>query len=348
MGEADRTLDERRNEFLTHIWDHTDDPFQAFFDERRPLTGSELDSLVKLVKASQTITDADSLAEVLRAELSKSSDELLGIILQMVGSTRSKILGDIKAKKIKAPSDYRKLPTKAAAWKIAGRYLATRMICVFGGLGGATVEGALEALNQATYPGYIRQQRAKLQGHEAEKRLANLLLVCGLPFAPEEKASNPLCRDVQLAGVSFDLVVPSVSVAQVCFKCTVHTSNIGQFGESKDALEAVEAKENLASLFPENPPTLMVLIDGVGFNSNTAGLTGVLNAADEFCQFATLWKAAVVAAAACGQRISLSLSSADKDRHAIFLRRYAGSVLLVDPSAEGRWVDAGDGKILIP
>jgi len=91
----------------------------------------------------------------------------------------------------------------------------------------------------------------------------------------------------------------------------------------------------------------MVLIDGVGFNSNTAGLVGVLKAADEFCQFATLWKAVIVAASACGKRVSLSLSSADRSRHADFLARYANSVLLVEPNADGRWVDAGDARILI-
>lgn len=78
-------------------------------------------------------------------------------------------------------------------------------------------------------------------GHEAEFRLARLLQDCNVSFVPLEKASNPLCRDETIDGVSYDLVVPSAQDARLRVKSTVHTANIGQYGESKDALEIREA-----------------------------------------------------------------------------------------------------------
>ena len=346
---SDPLLDERRREFFSHVWDHTVDAFQAKFDERRPLTASEVACLQRLVTAIGKGEPDPVLSRLIREEIQTSRDDILSLLLQLVGSTRNKILTDLKAKKIKTPSDYRQLPNGAEAWAVAGPYLASRLRTVLGSIAKGGTAGALEAVNQATYPGYIRQQRAKLQGHEAEARLAGLLLVCEIPFQPEEKAENPLCRDAQILGVSFDLVIPSIASPKVCFKATVHTSNIGQYGESKDALEAEEAKAKLEKHFGPKRPTLVVLIDGVGFSSNAAGLNGVLTSADEFCQFATLWKAAVIGSHACGRTLTLRLSTENQRRHNAFLRRYSTSVRLATSTEEkdGRWANAGDGQVLI-
>jgi hypothetical protein len=342
-------LEERREEFFSEVWDHTADAFQAQFDERRPLTASEVASLQRLVCAIGKGETDRVLSGIIREEIQSSRDDLLSLLLQLVGSTRNKILTDLKAKKIKTPSDYRQLPNVSEAWVVAGPYIASRLRSVLGCIADGSTAGALEAVNQATYPGYIRQQRAKLQGHEAEARLAGVLLVCQIPFQPEEKAENPLCRDAQIVGVSFDLVIPSIAAPKVCFKATVHTSNIGQYGESKDALEAEEAKVKLERHYGAKRPLLVVLIDGVGFSSNAAGLNGVLTAADEFCQFATLWKAAVIGYQACGMTAVLRLSAESQRRHSSFLRRYSASVRLATSADEhnGRWVNAGDGQLLI-
>lgn len=96
--------------------------------------------------------------------------------------------------------------------------------------------------------------------------------------------------------VSFDIVVPNIENPTVCIKSTVHTSNIGQYGESKDHLEVAEARRMIDALPIASRPTLVGFIDGIGFESNSAGLNGVLEKADEFCQFKTIWKLAVISA----------------------------------------------------
>ena len=185
---------------------------------------------------------------------------------------------------------------------------------------------ALEALNQATWSGWIRQERAKRQGHEAEYRLAVLFSALDFPFAPKEKAENPLTKDAQVNGISHDLVVPNMDAPLVCVKSTVHTSNIGQYGESKDALEISEASDTLRSNFPQNTPTLVAMIDGIGFRSNRAGLNGVLSNSQEFCQFRTLWKAAAIAASRLGIEITVKLPGEHIESHRAFLERCGQSV----------------------
>ena len=76
-----------------------------------------------------------------------------------------------------------------------------------------------------------------------------LLKNCGLPFQPVEKAENPLCPDKTIHKVSFDLVVPLEDAPVMVVKSTVHTSNIGQYGESKDDLEVREARKMLEEHF---------------------------------------------------------------------------------------------------
>lgn len=175
-------------------------------------------------------------------------------------------------------------------------------------LGDDSINRAMEALNQATWPGFIRQERAKRSGHEAEGRVALLLLSARMQFEPAEKADNPLCRDAQIDGLSFDIVVPNVKKPKLLFKATVHTSNIGQYGESKDHLEVDEARRWIDGKYGANDrPVLVALIDGVGFESNRAGLDGVLEKADEFCQFRTIWKILVLASSALERKLTLLL-----------------------------------------
>lgn len=260
---------------------------------------------------------------------------------------------------VRVPSSYSGLPN-SPAWRFAGPYLARKLQAVFQGFSGPnfasdvappTYQATFEAINQATYPGFIRQERAKRQGHEAEARLANLLAACGIAFEPKEKADNPLCRDATLHGVSFDIVIPSVAKPLVCFKATVHTANIGQYGESKDHLEVAEAVEVLHREFGQQRPLLMALIDGIGFQSNSAGLNGVLEKADEFCQFRTLWKAVVVAMSKTGRTAwAVELPEGDYHRFAEFFARHGVREHAQIAPAPGTWsrrISAGDANILL-
>jgi hypothetical protein len=349
-----RSLDEKRDEFFSHQWDHTVDPFQAQFDARRPLAPEELVALVEITEALRKRRNDAFIADLLRRlaqQAEKRGNDLMAVLLQLVGSTRNKILTDLRPRALaggfSVPSSYRGLIRDDRAWAYAGPYLAMRVRTVFTPLLDESLEGAIEALNQATYPGYIRQQRAKLQGHEAEYRLATLLAACAIPFEPVEKAENPLCRDAQVHGISFDVVVPKASEPRVCVKATVHTSNIGQYGESKDHLEVDEARIVLEREFGSRRPIVLVLIDGVGFRSNRAGLDGVLLKADEFCQFKTIWKAVVICGSAMGMRIPLELPEVERKFHRNFLHahRYEDLVVPEGTLDPAHVVIAGDAKV---
>jgi hypothetical protein len=353
-----KALAERRNEFESHLWNHSEDRFQAEFDQRRPLHKKERAVLRMLVKLMGERKSHEQIALAIRTELRKNP-ELMLTLLQIAGLTRNKIIQDLRAAlagtSISVPSSPLRLHLGDAIWARAGRYLSGRLGSVLQNLSGlgANVDAALEALNQATWPGWIRQERAKRQGHEAEFRLATVLEKVGIPFEPAEKADNPLCRDAQVHGVSFDLVVPTAREPMVCAKATVHTANIGQYGESKDVLEIEEAARMIAAHFSgAAKPTLLALIDGVGFRSNRAGLDRVLSSADEFCQFRTLWKAVVVAAARLGRRIKLALPAAEIEFHRRFLERHKRVIHLVELKGSEfdhypKAVAAGDGFILL-
>lgn len=321
------SLEERRREFDTHLWDHTADPFQSQLDLRRPLTDDELQALKLVTRVICDGKDDEAIATELHDHL-RRNPELMYIFMQIAGLTRNKILTDLRASTaaagLKIPGDSINLVRSASTWAVAGPYLAFRVRRVLEPLcTDEPTEGAFEAINQATWPHWVRQQRAKLQGHEAEFRIATLLAGLGFPFQPAEKADNPLCRDAVIGGISFDIVVPEVASPRICVKSTVQTANIGQFGESKGALEVTEAIQVLRNQFGARPPVLLAMVDGIGFRSNTAGLHGILSNADEFCQFATLWKAAAISASALGRRIAIAPPKEDMHRHAVFLDRYA-------------------------
>ena len=347
------TLEERVAEFNSHVWDHTADAFQQRFDLRRPLTTVELDGLRRLVNALSAGQSDVQVAAKLLEEVKQRPDFIL-IVLQIVGSTRNKILTDLRAatsgQGLRIPGSPTNLHRNDAVWQVAGPYLAVklRQVCTPLISLETGLNQALEALNQATWPGWIRQERAKRQGHDAEYRLAVLCAALEIPFAPQEKADNPLTKDAQVKGISFDLVVPDADNPLVCVKSTVHTSNIGQYGESKDALEISEAADMLQKEFPAGTPTLLAMIDGVGFNSNRAGLEGVLTNADEFCQFQTLWKAVAIAASRLEREITVKLPPAHIESHRSFLTR-CGKSVRVQPLADKpgpEWTVAGEGFIL--
>lgn len=328
------------------------------FDVRRPLTLDEISDLAELVQAIRSGTDDIGIAAVIHRAIEKNK-LLFGLLLQLVGLTRNKILQDLKAahsviRHTLRLTNYESLGAHPPTWAVAGPYLASRLRRVMEPLAifdqRDAFAASFEALNQATWPGYIRQERAKRSGHEAEYRMAVLLRACGIPFEPEEKADNPLCRDAQVHGVSFDIVVPHTKQPRVCIKATVHTANIGQYGESKDHLEMGEARRMIDERFGEDKPILLGFIDGVGFESNRAGLRGVLEKSDEFCQFKTIWKLLVVAARQlkCEYRLYLPIQAIEA--HAEFLNRQdarAKTFAIEEESPPVAAVIAGEGQMFL-
>lgn len=343
---------DRRKEFDDFVWNHASDAFQAKFDKCAALTETEAAVLISLLRA-ENLDDASRLSSAILAAV-KADPSVLRRLLQIVGLTRNKIIQDIKAfvrvnGQDVSLSSPEAIFNSAIGSKLGSEYLAQQIIRVFAHAKGQVTPGMLEALNQATWPGYIRQERAKRMGHEAEYRLACLLRDCGLMFAPEEKAENPLCSDIIIDGMSYDLVSPSVADARLRIVATVHTANIGQYGESKDDLEIRKAIAAMEAAGDRNRVTLLAFIDGVGFESNTAGLTGVLTNADEFCQFRTIWKAAVIAASKVGRRSQVAIPATHHARFKAFCDRYGAS--LVDRATLGDaptgWIEAGDGFIRV-
>lgn len=351
-------LQSRKAEFEAHIWNHADDVFQKSFDLAPPLRPTEIASFDALIDALDAGEDDQQLSLRLRTRLT-TDPALMNRLLQLFGLTRNKILQDLKAlasareTRVRIPASATSLTTRNDLWALAGPYLQAwtrKTLAPLTAYPDRT--GALQALNEATWSGYIRQERAKRQGHEAEGRIARMLLSLRIPFEPEDKAENPLGRDAQIAGVSFDIVSPSTANPFLVIKSTVQTANIGQFGESKTALEIEEAQRVLGQKYGEDRPTLTAFVDGVGFRSNAAGLEGALMAADEFAQFRTLWKIEVIAAAGIGERITVALPDGHAQAHASFLDAWSGSVLVEALTPEFRaqlgevdLVDAGEALV---
>lgn len=340
-------VEARLREFQRHVWDHTEDAFQASFDLRAPLPTQDVADLCKLIDLMSDGASDEVLSDQLGAQL-KRRPSLIFTVVQLLGLTREKLRTDVKpalaAAGVRTPTKVDRFASREDVWGIAGPYLALRLRNVMTNLLGSDskqIPSALEALNQATWPGYIRQERAKRSGGEAEQRLAILLRKLSLPFAPEAKADNGLTKDANFAGQSFDLIVPNIVEPRLCIISMVHAANIGQYGESK-ATDARDAKQALKKVV--DPPKLGVLADGVGFDSNRAGLEGLLTHADEFFQFETLWKAAVVAAAVTQAHVVLVLP--DQDQHRDFLDRYRGAVS-VRSSTDDKpgWTVAGEAVI---
>jgi hypothetical protein len=345
-------LQSRLEEFGRFVWDHAADAFQAKFDTRATLVNEEVDFLVRLLGANN-MQSVDGMTEAVRRALS-ASPQHLNLLLQMTGLTRNKILQDLKGY-ARSRSIRLSLSKPAAVFNspdgahLASAYLAKQILRVFGQVATHDMPQLLEAINQATWLGYIRQERAKRMGHEAEYRLACLLRDCGISFDPAEKASNPLCRDAQVQGVSYDIVTPSLGDPLMLVKATIHTANIGQYGESKDDLEMRQAKSALSSLPERDKRTLLAFVDGVGFESNRAGLEGVLSTADEFCQFRTIWKAVVIAASKVRRPLVVALPDEQVGRFEEFCRRYHARLHPLSKCGRPteRWMEAGDAKVAV-
>lgn len=333
------------------VWNHAEDAFQARFDRCAKLDRDEL-ALIRQIVA-KTMSDDETLARVIGYAID-ADGTILPRLLQLVGLTRNKIVQDIKAyvraSRLRvSTSSGQAIFNHPQGRPLATMYLAQQVRRVFGPASGKVSDAMLETLNQATLPGYIRQERAKRMGHEAEYRLACLFRDCGLGFAPEEKAENPLCRAAVIDGMSYDLVSPSLNNARLRVVSTVHTANIGQYGESKDELEIRKAIAAMKRAGDRQSTVLLAFVDGVGFESNRAGLDGVLSQADEFCQFATIWKAAAIAAHLVGKTCRLALDPEAYARFDDFFERYPVELKPITASVRSAksWIEAGAGWVWV-
>jgi hypothetical protein len=354
------TVADREREFEVHVWDHAADPFQASFDLREDLTEDDLRVLGTAVDVLARDGSDEDLAEVFLATL-KVRPDFGPTLLQLVGLTSNKLKVDLDAAaggrrlRTRVPSDPTRLARNPEVWALAGAYLARRFRTVFGYVADFDkehVEKAVQALNQATWPGFVRQRRAKLSGHEAEHRLALLFAGMGIDFEPECKAIQPACPDATLNGHSFDLVIPDTRAPRICVMSGVQTANIGQFGESK-AQDLKNAHEMLSKEFGDRRPKLIAMIDGIGYRSNRAGLQSILQNADEVVQFSTLWKAGITAADAVGVAVRVALPPGEAAGHEAFLDRYPAvevveltDELLAEIGDLGV-VEAGEGLLIL-
>ena len=184
-------------------------------------------------------------------------------------------------------------------------------------------------------------------GHHAEYRIATTMRAAGLQFDPAEKAEKPLCPDVKIDEMSYDLVSPSRTQASMRVLSTVHTANIGQYGESKDALEVRKAIDAMTRAGDRDQVTLLAFIDGIGFESNSAGLDDVLVQADEFAQFRTIWKVLAIAASKVGGSTKVAVPDWQIPIFGKFAKKYNAVLLDIATTDTGNWTIAGDAKVKV-
>lgn len=347
---AARRLAARRKEFDDMCWDHTRDEFLSQFNEHPPITEDEGTALLDILAPfSEDAEDADSSLAASRAadRAVENGIEILHRVLQLTGLTRNKILQDIKSHVKANGIPIRKSSLRSVIGTDDGRRIAAEQIAPWLA---KTFEkfpinmNTLEGLNAATWTSYIRQARAKKSGHNVEHVLARLFKNCELPFGPERKAEKPMSGDAKIDGVSYDLMSPSKNPL-VLIKCSAHTANLGQYGD-KIIHEMNLATESIGG----NPDiTFLVFVDGVGMDDRQDVLNCVFTKADEFCQFRTLWKAAVIVANKCGRQAAVALPRRHHARFAPFCEKWGANLLdlaTLDSDTE-RWIKAGDGFVHI-
>ena len=334
-----------QDEFFDHMWDHTTDKFLNSFNNPKKLSDKNKRQLKEIICIlCNNKNDEVACNKIYKILKKQEKDSIILIILQIIGSTRNKILVDLKSmlKKDNAviiPNNPKSLSKDHIVLYHTEKYLTNHLRNIFADIIEMDCKITdeqlfliFDILNKATWSGWIRQERAKRSSHYAEYRLAATLDKLDIPFEPQEKLDNPVSPDIQIGGISYDLVIPNKKTPVICFKCTVHTANIGQYGKSKDLLEIKEAKQQILQSNMNPKPVLFSLIDGIGMKLNVAGLKEILQNTDEFCQFKTMWKAIVVFANTCDRIVELWLP--DQDNHAEFLSKYQDNITLQDRKPE--------------
>ena len=302
-------LDQRREEFFRYVWDHTADPFVIGYEARAPLTDAEMEWLRQVYQYCRA--DVEIAVPSLKELLESNGTSLTALLLQLSGLTRNKIISDLKASlgEGAAPKSYKQLHK----FDSGVRYLVRRLKRVFEPLyrsgiesDADTLRGVFEALSQATYPGYIRQERAKRQGHMGEQRLAEL-------YQSPSQSSQKTAVDDPL------LEVPPAS----------RGNRVGaRLGSPREAGGTCR-RGAIHELWTRDW-------------YNAEGLQTVLTTADEFVQFKTLWKFAVVVAHAIN-RVLLVQDHPELENFAEFLSRYQGAYEIREQLPSG--VEAGFTRV---
>ena len=280
-----KLIDEKLKEFNKHVWDHTKDDFFKKFVNPKKITDDQkkiLKEIICILCKNNDDKACDKIYKIFESQSMK--DSIIPLILQLVGSTRNKILTDLKAmlKDTTVPAKPEFLIKHESLLRPAEKYITIELKRVFStiidkdcNVDDDTLYLILDILNQSTWSGFIRQEKAKRTGHYAEYCLVKVLDKMNIPFEPRKKLENPISKDVKFHGISFDVVIPDKIKPKICFKATVHTSNVGQYGKSKDSLEVEEAINKMASMSKDRPK-LVAFVDGVGLSSNMSGLINIL------------------------------------------------------------------------
>ena len=352
----DTTVHDRKEEFFNHVWDHTKDvDFFTTFTQPRELTTVQKNIIKEIIcilcdNKSNNKEACDRIYNILKTQ--PTENNIIPIILQLIGSTRNKILTDLRAMlaqtNIPIPSKPENIVKNKQLLTYAEKYITNELRRVFASIidKGCKVEDdalylILDILNESTWSGFIRQAKAKRTGHYAEYRLATELEKIGIPFEPQSKLKNKPSADIKFNEISYDLIIPNTIEPIICIKATAHTANIGQYGESKDALEVTEAKNKISEMISTSRPLLLSLIDGIGFKSNLAGLTTILENVDEFVQFKTIWKIVILYAYKNNKKIKVWLP--DPKNHVDFITKYSNSINLVNDKSD--LISIGEGAV---
>jgi len=340
-------LDERIAEFDKYVWIHTQDPFQNKFDTHEKLPDSIAERMARLFSAP-TRSNRSKLRKTIGIELVQDMD-LFEPMCQLVGLTLSKVKGDIKANamlcepvpKVKTPTTLIKTDIGQS---IISDYFAEKIENIYIYKEFYSFED-IQTVYSATNPSFVRQKRAKLMGHEIERRLAFAFHAASVPFEPIRKVEKLGSSDVTVDGYSYDLVSPSVKNALLRILCMVHNANVGQYGEDKLRSSAVDAKKSIKNKLNT---TLLTLIDGLGCKSNRAGLAAVLENSDEFCQLRTLWKAVAIGAKKSNIKVRVLLPENQISDFAAFADRWSISLdSISETNSIEKGTEAGDGILIV-
>lgn len=155
-------------------------------------------------------------------------------------------------------------------------------------------------------PKEIQQKEAKLRGHGAEQKMAEVIHNIGCDFLPNNKNIDPMSQqdpnvDKKTFKISdkamgktwsFDLILKYNNVPFGYVQSLIHTSDPGQYGVNKSN-ETVQIKNDINKFNKSNKNKiyLLGLVDGVGFSENKKDtINKMIKEFDCFFQIKTLYK----------------------------------------------------------
>lgn len=155
-------------------------------------------------------------------------------------------------------------------------------------------------------PKEIQQKEAKLRGHGAEQKMAEVIHNIGCDFLPNNKNIDPMSQqdpnvdkktfkivDKAMGKTwSFDLILKYNNIPFGYVQSLIHTSDPGQYGVNKSN-ETVQIKNDINKFNKSNKNKiyLLGLVDGVGFSENKKDtINKMIKEFDCFFQIKTLYK----------------------------------------------------------